>query len=199
MGVSVTNLTQGPGTLYTAAVGVTEPADTAVSSAPGVGYTDVGGTSDGVTLSINQSYKELEVDQVVDIPGRRITKREMTLKTNMAEPTLENLAIALNADASQVVSSGTAGTSNKVFTPNNETSATQPKYKALLFDGFAPGSDASGTSPRRRVLVRRALSTDNVQFTYKKDDQTVFSTEFSAHYVSSAITPFKIVDQVLAA
>lgn len=192
MPTSVANLTQGPGTLYVAEVGVTEPEDTAVATAPGVGYRDVGGTTDGVELSINQDYKELEVDQVVDVPGRRITKREMTLKTNMAEPTLENLALALNS-ASEV----TTGTGFKAFTPNTETSATQPKYTALLMDGFAPGATPSGTSPRRRILVRRALSTDNLAFAYKKDDQTVFSAEFSAHYVSASITPFKIVDEVL--
>lgn len=191
MAVSVSNLTQGPGVLYTAEVGVTEPVDTAVATAPGAGYTDVGGTMDGVTIAVNQEYSELAVDQVVDVPGRRITKREVTLATNLAEPTLENLSIAMNAG------DVTVATGSKSLVPDNDTSATQPKYRALLFDGFAPGAAADGTAPRRRVLVRRALSTDNTEFAYKKDEQTVFSVTFSAHYVSSTVPSFKIIDEVL--
>lgn len=185
--------------LYAGVMGATEPVDATTAPTSGAsGYTDVGGTNDGVQLSIKQTYKELEVDQVVDIPGRRITKREMTLKTNMAEPTLENLAISLNSAATAVVASGTGANSIKSFEPPSETSATQPIYRPLVFDGFAPGADASGNAPKRRIIVRRALSTDDVSFAYKKDDQTVFSVTFSAHYVSSTIKAFKVIDQVLA-
>src|SRR3546814_10945908 len=35
-------------------------------------------------------------DLVVDIPGRRLTKREFKLNTNLAEPTLENYQLASN-------------------------------------------------------------------------------------------------------
>ncbi|GAA4992678.1 hypothetical protein WHI96_07910 [Pseudonocardia tropica] len=199
MPVSVSNLTQGPGVLYAGVMGATEPTDATTAPATGAsGYTDVGGTNDGVQLSIKQTYKELEVDQVVDIPGRRITKREMTLKTNLAEPTLENLAISLNSAASAITTAGTGANATKSFEPPNEGSATQPIYRPLVFDGFAPGAKTDGTAPARRILVRRALSTDDVSFAYKKDDQTVFSVTFSAHYVSASIKAFKVIDQVLA-
>jgi hypothetical protein len=45
------------------------------------------------------------------------------------------------------------------------------------------------------VHLRKVLSSDNVEFAYKKEDQTVFSVTWSVHYVSSSIAPFKIVDQ----
>jgi hypothetical protein len=192
MGVTVSNLTQGPGSLSIAAVGVTEPVD--ASTALDAGYTDLGGTQGGVMLSVNQTYKELEVDQVVDVPGRRVTKRDMTIKTNLAEPTLANLAYSLNAPL-PAAATGTAPNKTQFFEPVTDTSATQPLYRALCFTGFAPGSDATGNAPARRVLVRRALSTDNVDFAYKKDDQTVFSVTWSAHYVSGSIKPFKVLDQ----
>jgi hypothetical protein len=181
MAVTAANLIMGPGTLYAADFGTVEPADTAVGTAP-ADFEDVGGTQDGVTLTLAQEYTELEVDQIVDVPGRRLTKREFTLETNMAEPTLENLAVAMNAG------DVTTGTGFKSLEPVEGNSATQPNYKALIFDGFAPGGFP------RRVIVRKALSTDDVEFAYSKEDQTVFSVTFSAHYVSSSIKSFKIVD-----
>lgn len=185
MGVTVSNLTMGPGTLNFGDFGATEPADTAVATPPsGADWTDIGGTQDGVTLTINQEFKELEVDQVVDVPGRRLTKRDMQIKTNLAEPTLENLAFVSNASATI-----STGTGYKSLEPSNDTSATQPTYKALLFDGIAPGGG------NRRVIVRRTLSTDNAEFAYKKDSQTVFTATFSAHYVSPSIAPYKIIDE----
>lgn len=194
MTANVVNLVQGPATIFIGAFGATEPLNGNVNSTPQASaWTDLGGTTDGVTLSINQEYKELEVDQVVDVPGRRLTKRDMSVKTNMAEPTLQNLLYALND-----VNGGSLGASGAGFSgyyePAFTDSATQPTYRALLVWGWAPGSSGA-TSKRRMVILRKVLSTDNVEFAYKKDDQTVFSATWSVHYVDGATAPFKIVDQ----
>jgi hypothetical protein len=50
-----------------------------------------GGTQDGVKLSVDQTYSELEVDQITVRVGSRLTKRDFTVKTSLAEATLENL------------------------------------------------------------------------------------------------------------
>lgn len=184
MPVTTTNLIMGPGELYTAAFGAAEPAT--VVTAPAVAWTNVGGTMDGVTLNISQEFTELEVDQVVDVPGRRLTKREMTIETNLAEPTLENFAIALNQAAPVTV------TNEKTLEATNTAAAFTPTYTALLFDGIAPNGK------RRRFIVRRALSTEGVETAYQKDEQTVLAVTWSAHYVSSSVAPFKIVDDVSA-
>lgn len=193
MGATVANLVQGPATLYIGTYDGTtarEPADAAVNTAPAASaWTDLGGTTDGATININQEYKELEVDQVVDIPGRRLTKRDMSVKTNLAEPTLDNLVVALN-DGTTATGSGF-----KNYTPAFTDSATQPTYRALIVHGWAPGSGAANQSKRRMVLLRRVLSSDNVEFAYKKEDQTVLTVTFSVHYVSNSLSPFKIVDE----
>ena len=165
--------------------GATEPADTsaALNATPAASaWSDVGGTTDGVTLSIENTYGELEVDQVVELVGSRLTKRATTVQTNMAEVTLENLAYALNG--------GTAasGSGYKTYEPNAADSATQPSYSAVLFDGWAPGSY------RRRIIVRKVLSTDSAELAYTKDKQTVLKVKLTGHYVSSAIKPYKIID-----
>lgn len=186
MAVTATNLIQGPGTLYTDTFGVSEPADTAVASAPGGTWVDVGGTQDGVKLTVAQEYSELEVDQVVDVPGRRLTKRDISVATNLAEPTLVNLGLALNGGTQG--SGGTGGTAYLSYDPAMDGAATQPTYKALLFDGWAPNGKV------RRVIVRKVLSIESIESSYKKDEQTLFPVTFAAHWVSSSIKPFHIVD-----
>lgn len=199
MTANVVNLVQGPATVFIGTFDGTtarEPANSAVNTTPNTSaWTDLGGTNDGVSLSINQEYKELEVDQVVDIPGRRLVKRDMSAKTSLAEPTLANLLYALND-----VNGGSLGASGAGFSgyyePAFTDSATQPTYRALLLWGWGAGINAAGTTSKRRMVhLRKVLSSDNVEFAYKKDDQTVFTVTWSVHYVSSAIAPFKLVDE----
>lgn len=186
MSVTVTNLVQGPGAVYIGAFGATEPADTAVNTTPpSSSWTDLGGTQDGIELAVNQEYKALEVDQVVDVPGRRLVSRDMTVKTNLAEPTLENLVYVLNDGTSA------SGSGYKSFEPIYASSATQPTYRALIVDGYAPGGDLT-----RRAILRKALSTDNAVTSYKKADQTFFTVTWSMHFVSASIAPFKFIDEV---
>lgn len=184
MAVTVSNLILGPGTLYRGLFGAAEPAASAIATAPSSAWTDLGGTTDGVTITINQEYTEYEVDQIVDIPGRALTKREITISTNLAEATLDNLALTMNN-----LSTVSTGADASTLVPAFDTSATQPTYFALLFDGYAP------SGKRRRVVLRRALSVDNTEFAYKKDEQSVYTVTFSGHYVSSAVAPFQFWDE----
>jgi hypothetical protein len=188
--VTVTNLILGPGTLYTGLFGAVEPTDATVNvSPPSSSWADVGGTLNGVVLSVDQTYTELQVDQLVDSIGRRLTKREFTVTTQLAEPTLTNMSLSLNG-STQSSGSITSGGSYQTLEPLFATSATQPTYIALMLDGFAPNSF------RRRVIVRRALSTAKVDTSMDKSKQTVFTVTFNGHYVSSVIAPLHIVDQV---
>jgi hypothetical protein len=190
MSVTVTNLILGPGTLYQGAFGNTEPSDANVNvSPPNSGtWTDVGGTLNGITVSIDQTYTELQVDQLVDSVGRRLTKREFLVTTQMAEPTLNNLTLALNGSTSTSGTTSSSGTYSTVE-PLFATSATQPTYAALLVDGYSPNS------LRRRAIFRKCLSTAKVDTSMDKSKQTVFTVTFNGHYVSSSIAPIHVVDQ----
>ncbi|MCX5522197.1 hypothetical protein OG342_04850 [Streptomyces bobili] len=184
MAVTTTNLIQGPATIYKGAFGATEPADTAVNTTPAASaWTDLGGTQDGVKLSVDQTYSELEVDQITLRVGSRLTKQDFAIETSLAEATLENLSISLNG--------GTAasGAGYKSYDPDVSSSATQPNYFAIIMDGYGPG----GT---RRIIGRRMLNTESSELAYTKDKQTLIPVKFAGHYVSSSIKPFHIVDQV---
>lgn len=174
MAVTITNLIQGPARLLIGDVGATEP--TYADSADGVGFTDLGGTQDGVTLTVDLTFAELSVDQLVDVPGQTLVKRMAKIATNLAEATLENWALALN-DADPVSSA---------FEPTYGSGAFTPTYKALLLRGIGPNGGP------RDVVLRRALQIGSPGSAYKKDGQTLIPVEFSAHYVSSVIAPFKI-------
>lgn len=183
MAVVATNLIMGPADLYIGNFSALEPLDTVVNTTPAASsWTDLGGTQDGTKLTIDQTYTDLEVDQIVDVPGARLTKRLLTVETNLAEATLENLKYLLN--------DGTAasGAGFKSYDPVFGSSATQPTYRAVIIDGYGPNQF------RRRFIVRKCLSNDKVESTYKKDGQTLFTVKWSGFYVSPSIAPFHIVD-----
>jgi hypothetical protein len=188
--VTVNNLVLGPGTLYHGLVGAVEPLDTAVNEAPAASaWNDCGGTQGGISLTITNTYTELTVDQIVDAVGRRISKREVGIDVNMAEPTLENLTLALNGGTN------TTGTGFKTWAPNFSNSASQPTYCALILDGYAPQL-TDGSRATRRAIVRKGLSTDAIKLDYKENGQTVIAAKFMAHYISNAISPIYIVDEI---
>jgi hypothetical protein len=185
MGVTVANLTMGPGTLYVGTFGAAEPADTAVNSSPQTSaWSDMGGTQGGIQFSLNLTYTDLDVDQIVDVPGSRLTKREIVVTTNLAEATLTNLMYGVNSNST----TPTTGVGFASYEPPFDTSATQPTYRAFLLDGIAPGGF------RRRLILRRALSKANIAMAFSKDGQTVIPVEFHGFFVSNSIAPYKVVD-----
>lgn len=185
MPTTVTNLVMGPADLYVGTYGVVvEPPNVDVNITPPVsgGWASQGGTQDGITLTINKEFTELAVDQIIDVPGRRTTKRDTHLTTNLAEGTLENLKIAENG--------GTIGTGTgwRTYDPASDTAATQPTYQHFIMDAWGVNSF------RRRVFGRRALSVANPELKYSKDGQTLIPVDFACHYVDAATRPYKVLD-----
>lgn len=174
--VTATNLIQGPATLYWAPFSTTEPLT--VAAAPIAPWVDLGGTKDGVALGIADEYSVLSVDQIIYEVARRRINRVLTVKTNLAEATLENLAHAINNTAPA------AG----VLTADDGLTAFDPAYGAIILDGIAPGGF------RRRAIFRKTLSTDAVESSYKKDGQTLVPVTFTAHWISSSVRPFIVTD-----
>lgn len=184
MAAVAANAIAGPAAVWTAPFGTAEPADSAISATfAASGWTDVGGTLDGVTITAENEFFELAMDQVVDLVGRVQISRNLQVATQLAEPTLANLTVALNGGT--VAASASYGT----FTPATLTAGVAPTYKALALEGLAPGGF------RRWLFFRKVLSIESIEIPYKKDGQSVYPVTFGAHYVSNAIAPFKVVDQ----
>lgn len=176
MPVTSTNLIQGPATVYVAPFGTADPAT--IATAPAPAWVDVGGTKGGLELNVSSEFATLTVDQIVDIIESRRTGREVTVKTTMAEATLQNIANAI-ANAAPVAN---------VLELDDGPAAFKPAYSAILIDGIAPGGF------KRRIIVRKTLPTDAVGIGYKKDDQTVVPVTWKLHWVSTVIKSLKIED-----
>lgn len=180
-----TKVLAGPGTLYYGAFGATEPADAAASAAPASGaWTQAGPTDGGLTVSVEQKFFELRVDQNVDIVGRRLTERDVQVSTSLLEGTLTNLAIALN---DSTASSG-AGFTKQSMTLGQ--SSFVPTERAIIVDGPAPG-----TNKNRRFIARRVVSIDKVESAYQKDGMWMIPVTWGAMFVDSTTSPCVWIDE----
>lgn len=190
MAVIPTNLTQGPGVLWYANFGTSVPADSAVTSPPGAGWTDVGGTQGGIMAEIDNTYMEQVVDQIPIAIGGRLTKQAITITTELAETTLANLNLAMNGLITITNQSGYTTTDLQTA-----TSATQPQYSTLIVDGWAPTTGTTEVSCRRRLIIWKTLSQGKATFKYEMGANSVYSVAFSAYFVSGSVAPWHSVDQ----
>ncbi|GAB2695894.1 phage tail tube protein [Kitasatospora kifunensis] len=194
MAVNAANLVLGPARLYVAPFGSTEPLDSAVTpngptNPPSSPWTDVGGTDGGVTFETDNTYTDLQVDQLTMMVGSRLTAMKMTVTAKLSEMTLTNLNAALNNISTLSVQTGYTTMDIPVG-----TSSTQPAYAALLIDGWAP-TLATGAPALRRIIVRKVLSQVKASLSYDKKTQQSLDCTFTAYYVSGSIAPVHIVDQ----
>jgi hypothetical protein len=188
MPVTTTNLIQGPASLYVGAFGATEPTDAQLNAAPAAGWTDVGGTTGGVTLTASITLTAMDVDQILDPVGDVITARDFTIATSLAEATLANLARVLNlADAAVAAGTSPAG---PTLEPASDLTSFTPVYRAFIMDGIAPGGF------RRRVILRKAIQTAASALPHAPGAQTVIPATFRSTYVSASIKPFRVVDAI---
>jgi hypothetical protein len=194
MAVNPQNLVLGPCTLYYAQFGTTEPTDASVTpdgwlAPPPAPWTDFGGTDGGVTLEIDLTYTDLEVDQVIMPVGARLTAMEMSVAGKLAEVTQANMATALNNITQSGSGSGYITLDIPVGSP-----ATQPDYSALIIDGWGPEL-STGQPCLRRAIVRKVLSQAKVQLVSDKKTQQSVDCTFKAYYVGSGINPIHIIDE----
>jgi len=179
----------GPGNIYVADYGTAEPQEnaTGIMTTPSASWVDCGGTLGGVTVSFGPKYKNLEFDQVTMPVGARKTEDSVIVKVKLAEVTLGNLDL--------IMSGGTLtnGTGFDKLAPEVAlTGTSEPEYKALIIDGSGP------LGYRRRIILRKALNTNNISIEYNKDNQQVFEAEFTGFYVSPTTDAYVFLQDTLS-
>lgn len=190
--VTRTNVLAGPGQLWWGLFSTAvEPLDDAVGDPPGATYADLGGTNGGLTVTVNQTFFDMRVDQVADSLGRRLTERDTQISTNLAEGTLENLARAFNLDPADIIDGGVANFRSLEMEAGQD--AFIPIEAAIIVDGWAPG-----TAVKRRFIGRRVTSIESVGSSWQKDGQLFVPVTFSALFVDSTTSPVKWTDEVPA-
>lgn len=125
------SLLTGVGTLYIAPVGTTFPLLTAT---PGSPWRSLGETQDGVDIEHSDKIEKIGTDQRTGKVKATRTEEEVSVKTKLAEHTLENLANALGVTLTDTAAgSGTIGTREVHL----HRGATVEEH-AVLFRGFSP-------------------------------------------------------------
>jgi hypothetical protein len=189
------NVLAGPAAMFIGSLDasgnvVGAPAASAVNVAPAASaWSNVGGTSGGVTVITNQTMFSMYVDQIPDRVGVRMTQRDVLIRTNMAEGTLINMARAMNVAESAI----TVGDGYRQFALPFGQAAFFPHERAILMDGWAPV--AANAAMRRRVLLRRVVSIENIEAGYTKDGLFVIPVTFGALYVNDTDSPVTFTDE----
>lgn len=194
MAVTPYNVVQGPAALYVAPYGTSlsayigaNPGSVAVTSP----FVDVGGTTGGVVVEVDETMTNIQVDQLLDPVGARTTARTIQVTTTLMETALAQIQVALNGTSGATISTGSGYSQMDLVTT---TSATQPQYSSLIIDGWAP-TLSSGAAAKRRFIVQKALSQPKVAQKFDMSNQATVDVTFTAFYVSPGTSPFTVVDQ----
>lgn len=166
-----------------AATSGTKPAavaDTAYNTtlAASAGWRNVGYTQEGVELSYEPEYGEVEVDQLLDSARIHKSSQRVMLNTTFAEATLENLIVVWGQADTTLVSSSDAGGAYTELTIVGGELGAAPLERQLIAVGNGKEKAGSGFYNERTYHALRALSVDNSAHALRRNEATVFPVSF---------------------
>lgn len=151
-------------------------------------WRDTGYTTDGLELSYEPDYAEIEVDQLLDVA--KIFKQSIraSLNTTMVEATLENLQIAW-AQVGELKSAGDTPFDGGTALADEEVEigmeagalGDAPDERQLIAVGRSPvnADKAAGAISYQRVYhVRRVLSMETSSHSMRRSEATSFPVSF---------------------
>lgn len=184
----------GPSTSATAALASSKPAfvagtrySTTMANADGststgdrtlvTNWREVGYTQDGLEVSTDPSWGEVEVDQLLD--SAKIFKDGMSLSisTTFAEATLENLLVAWGQAATSVSS---VGANENELAIEGGSLGEAPLERGLIAVGNAPEQAASNAYGERVYQAYRVLSVEATSITNSRSEATTIPVTFRA-------------------
>lgn len=145
----------------------------------------IGFTRDGVEVTYTPEFREVEVDQLLDAAAMRRTKQSVSVKTTLAEATLENLQTvwALPSDAlAQFATHQTGWDGENLIQGDKQIGLSEgelgdvPNERSLAFVGQAP--QKPGHNVERIYHIRRVLQTEASSHSLKRAEDTVFPVTF---------------------
>ena len=128
--VNVSNVLQGPVDVYVGAFGAVEPTDGVWTPVDQTIWRPAGATAGGVKLAVGITSKNLDVDQVPDPVGVRVTGRTVDVETTMSEVTLANIQSLMNGGTLTV--GGTAGVGTSWTTTASTSTLTSATDHTLV-------------------------------------------------------------------
>jgi len=168
------NIIVGAANFWVGTVGTVGPNGT-TATVPAA-FRPVGYTMEGVEVSYEPDYGDVEVDQLLD--SARLFKQGMrvTVNTTLAEATLENLLVIWGQDTSSLTGATGAGSVTILAGALGDA----PIARSLLFVGPAPvtGTDANPTRNERVYNVLNAVQTESSSFALRRSETTGLPASF---------------------
>jgi hypothetical protein len=163
----------------------------------GEDYTNVGYTMNGLEMQFQPDFGEVQVDQILDVAKLYKQGMQVNLATAFAEATLENLLLALAANADDL--SGTKTTSNgRTLNLSAGDIGECPVERAIVAVGPGTGDCADSPYIERIYVAYRALSIENVTVSAKRDEASMFEVSFRLLPEDASGSYGKIVDRTWA-
>lgn len=139
----------------------------------GVDWRHTGFTTEGLEVSYEPDYGDVEVDQLLD--SAKLFKQSMrvTINTTLAEAALENLLVAWGQQSATL-------TSNSSVTELGIAAGAlgdEPVERSLVAVGPGPKS-ANGEKRERVYHARRVLSVESSAHSVRRNEATVFPVSF---------------------
>jgi hypothetical protein len=130
-----------------------------------LGTADLGPTTeDGVTVNVEQEFKDIMVDQYKGVIDKKLTKRRVTIGLTLAEADIANFHKALN------LASSALSASSLTINMSQATATT------LLIAGVAPAAKT------RTFIFDLVYQVGNVSHVMKKNEEVGLAVEFEAMY-----------------
>lgn len=161
------------------------------------GIENVGYTSNGIEITFQPDFGEVQVDQILDVAKLYKQGMQVTLATSFAEATLENLLFSIAGQSDDL--SGTKSTSaGRTLNLASGDIGECPVERALIAVGPGTGDCEDSSSVERVYVAYRALSIESVTVSAKRDEATMFEVSFRL-LPNNAGSYGKIVDRVIPA
>jgi hypothetical protein len=174
VGRQATEVRVGPGRLYAAPVGSTEPTDLVTAWA--AAWVDLGYTEEGHVFSASPTFEPVTVAEEVDPIKYEATGREMRVDFALAQVTATNLSRALNGGTI------TTGTGIVTFEPP----AVGAEVRVAL--GW------QSLDNKERWVWRKCMQTGSVDIARRKaPDKGTVPMSFMCEIVAGGTAPFKAI------
>lgn len=154
------------------------------------GWTNVGYTQEGVEVSYEPEYGDVEVDQLLDSGRIFKTSQRVTVNTTFAEATLENLIIVWGQSDATLRSSSDAGGAYTEVTIQGGNLGESPLERQLIIVGNGKEKAGAGYYNERTYHAIRALSVESSSFALRRSEATVFPVSFRLLPSDAADAPY---------
>jgi len=176
----------------------TESYKTTLSNSANIaaGIENVGYTSNGIEITFQPDFGEVQVDQILDVAKLYKQGMQVTLATSFAEATLENLLFSIAGQGDDLSGSKSTSAGRTLNLASGDIGEC-PVERALIAVGPGTGDCDESSSVERVYVAYRALSIENVTVSAKRDTATMFDVTFRLLPEDATGSYGKIIDRTV--